>query len=117
MTCGLVWRSSVGMELAFLGIPCIIAGIPPYSSLDLIYAKDRNNYFHMIEQAHTLQVTDSQKLEVATYLYLLEHKHIHINCIGYDQEFREFYWNRKALKNYLGNGNREIESVVENMLA
>lgn len=117
ITCGLVWRSSVGMELTFLGIPCIIAGIPPYGSLDLIYAKDKENYFHMIEHADTLQVTDKQKIEVATYLYLLENKHIHVSCIAYDHELREFYWDRKALRKYLKNGNKEFESVVENMLA
>ncbi len=117
ITCGLVWRSSVGMELTFLGIPCIIAGIPPYGALDLIYAKDKENYFHMIEQAHTLQVTDKQKIEVATYLYLLENKHIYVSCIEYDQELGGFYWNRKALRKYLKKGNKEIESIVENMLA
>ena len=117
ITCGLIWRSSVGMELTFLGIPCIIAGIPPYGSLDLIYAKDKGNYLHMIEQAHTLQVTDKQKIEVATYLYLLENKHVHVSCIKYDQELREFYWDKKELKQYLKAGDEKIRSVVENMLA
>ncbi|MEJ2170833.1 MAG: hypothetical protein P8X90_35530 [Desulfobacterales bacterium] len=40
MTCGLIWRSSVGMELAFLGVPCIIAGNPPYRA----YACSRRLY-------------------------------------------------------------------------
>lgn len=117
MTCGLIWRSSVGMELAFLGIPCIIAGNPPYRALDLSCAKGREHYFDMIEHAHTLQVTEKQKIEAAKYLYLLENKHVHVSCIAYDQELRDFYWDRKELRRYLKDGNKEIESVVERMLA
>jgi hypothetical protein len=71
----------------------------------------------MIEHAHTLQVTEKQKIEAAKYLYLLENKHVHISCIAYDQELRKFYWDRKALRRYLEDGNKEIESVVERMLA
>jgi len=117
MSCGLVWRSSVGMELVFLGLPCIIAGNPPYRALDLSYAESREHYFHMIEHADLLQVTEQQKFEVAKYLYLLEKKHVYVDCIAYDQDLSNFYWQRKALKNYLKNGNKEIESIAKYMLA
>ena len=116
MSCGLVWRSSVGMELAFLGVPCIIAGNPPYRALDLNYAQSREHYFHMIDHADTLQVTDQQKVEVAKYLYLLEKMHVHVDCIEYDQDLSNFYWQRKALKSYLKHGNKEIESIAKYLL-
>jgi hypothetical protein len=116
-SCGLIWRSSVAMELTFLGIPCIIAGNPPYRALDINYAKDKEHYFDMIAHAHTLRVTDKQKIEIAKYLYLLEHKHIHIDCITYDTNLRKFYWVGTALRKYLKDGNKEVESVVEQMLA
>jgi DNA invertase Pin-like site-specific DNA recombinase len=105
------------MELTFLKIPCIIAGNPPYTALNLNYAGNKEQYFHMIAQAHTLQVTDEQKIEAAKYLYLLENKHVNINCIAYNKNLKKFHWDRKALKRYLNEGNREIESVVDNMLA
>jgi hypothetical protein len=85
--------------------------------LDLSYAESREHYFHMIAQAHTLQVTDRQKIDVAKYLYLLENKHVYVSCIAYDHKLREFYWDRKELRKYLKDGNKEIESVAKNLLA
>ena len=117
VSCGLIWRSSVAMELTFLGIPCIIAGNPLYRALDLNYAKDKKHYFHVIDQADQLKITEKQKIEVAKYIYLLENKHIHINCIKYERNLRKFCWVRKALRKYLKDGNKEVESVVANMLA
>ena len=66
--------------------------------------------------AHTLKVTDEQKIEAAKYLYLLENKHVNINCIAYNRSLKKFFWDKKTLKRYLDEGNREIESVVDNML-
>jgi len=117
MSCGLIWRSSVAMELAFLRIPHIIAGDPIYKALDLNYAKNKEDYFRMIEQLDTIKVSDKQKMDVANYLYLLENKHLHVSCIKYDMELRDFYWDKKELKQYLKAGDEKIRSVVENMLA
>jgi capsular polysaccharide export protein len=116
MSCGLIWSSSVAMELVFLGMPYIIAGSPYYNILDLNFAKDKEHYFRMIEQSHEIKVTEKHKINVARYLYLIENKHVHIDCISYDMKMRKIYWNRKALKKYLKNGNQTIKSVVENML-
>jgi len=116
ISCGLIWRSSVAMELIFLGIPCLIAGNPIYRALDLQYAKDRGHYFYMIEQSHRIKTTEQNKRDVATYLYLLERMHVHIDCISYTK-LRKFHWNRKALKKYLKNGNENIKSVADSMLS
>jgi hypothetical protein len=116
ISCGLIWRSSVAMELAFLGIPGIIAGVPYYNALNLNFAVDKGHYFQMIEQSNDLKVTDELKIDVAKYLYLHEKKHFHIDSIIYNKKLRQFYWNRKALARYLKNGDSAYESVVENML-
>ena len=117
ISCGLVWRSSVAMELAFLGIPCIIAGNPYYSVLDINFAKDKKHYFHMIDQSHEIKVTDKEKTDVAKFIYLLEKKHIHIDIIEYDSKLRNYYWHRKALEKYLKSCDDNIQSVCERMLA
>lgn len=116
ISCGLIWRSSVAMELIFLGIPCLIAGNPIYRVLDLHYAKDRDHYFYMIEQSHRIKTTEQHKRDVATYLYMLERKHVHIDCISYTK-LRKFHWKRKALRRYLTNGNENIKSVADSMLS
>jgi hypothetical protein len=113
ISCGLIWRSSVGMELTFLGVPNIIAGTTIYNSLDLNYAKDKEHYFHMLTHAADIKVLQQQKKDVAKYLYLLERKHIKIESISYHQNYRKFYWNRKELLRHLKSGSENISSVVD----
>jgi hypothetical protein len=116
ISCGLIWRSSVAMELTFLGIPCIIAGNPLYKALNLGFAKDKAHYFDLIGKSHKLTVTEKLKTEVAAYQYLLEKNHVHIDCISYDK-LRKFHWNRKALRKCLKNGNENICLVADRMLS
>jgi hypothetical protein len=70
----------------------------------------------MIADLHEIDVTDEQKIDVARYLYLIEKKHVHIECISYDTKLRKFYWNRNAFRKYLRDGDEKIRSVVEDML-
>jgi len=115
ISCGLIWRSSVAMELTFLGIPCIIAGNPVYRVLDLNYAKNKKHYFNMVEQLYSINVTEKQRLDVCKYLYMLENKHVYIESISYS-DVRKFHWNIKALRKYLKYGDEKVQSVVEDML-
>jgi hypothetical protein len=117
MSCGLIWRTSVAMELTFLGMPTIIAGNPPYRALNLNYAKNKEHYFEMIEKSNEIKVDDKLKIETAKYLYLLEKKHIPVSCIAYDQKLRKFFWEGKALRKYLKEGDERVTSIVENMVS
>ncbi len=118
ITCGLVWRSSVGMELTYLGIPCIIAGTPPYhKTLDLLYPENKLNYFGLIDRAKSLKISKEQKVNVARYLYYLEHfKHHYIDLIEYDKKSKYNKWNKKNLQNYLINENKKIDAVIAELL-
>ena len=104
------------MEMAFLGIPCIIAGNPYYSALDLTYANNSKHYIELIQQSQDLKITEEQKINIASYLYLLKNKHIYLDSILYNQKLRSHYWNRDSLKKYLENGAEIINSIVEKML-
>jgi len=116
MTCGLIWRSSVGMELIYLKIPCIIAGNVPYKALDLLYAKNKSHYFELLKNANKIKITEEQSLDVARYIYCLEHKHIPINSFYYDKNSRIMRWNKKALQDYLKNGDKNIDKLVDSIL-
>jgi hypothetical protein len=104
------------MELTFLEVPTIIAGTPIYRALPLNYSQNRQHYFQMIDNVKSLGVTESQKKEVAKYLYLLEKKHIHVDSITYDVRSRKVLWDRKALEKYLANGDAKIRSIAKKML-
>jgi capsular polysaccharide export protein len=116
VSCGLIWRSSVAMELTFLGVPTIIAGTPIYHLLPLNYSNSRQNYFQMIDNIDDIEVTKSQKIEVAKYLSLLKRKHVHVDCITYNANARKVLWNREILEKYLKKGDVKIRSIIEKIL-
>lgn len=113
ISCGLIWRSSVGMELTCLKVPCIIAGIPHYTALDLIYAKNKSHYFGLLERAQDLRVTEGQALNAAQYIYCMEHRHIHIDCVHYDMSSGKYYWKAKYIQQYLSKGDNKLNVLID----
>jgi hypothetical protein len=87
-----------------------------YRVLDLNYANDKEQYFNMIEQLHLLDVSEKRKKDVATYLYMLDRKHVQIEHISYNK-IKKFHWNIKCLKKYLKYGDEKLQSIVQNILA
>ena len=117
LTCGLVWRSSVALELTYLRVPCIIAGTPPYRSLDLTYAKDRDDYFSLIEGAGELRVGDEESLNAARYIYCMEmDKQVRVDCLYCDHSSGLNHWAAKGLKRYLARGNEAIDMIIDKVL-
>jgi len=116
LTCGLIWRSSVAMELTFLGVPCIIAGNPIYHAIPLNYSRNQSHYFQMIDSANELEVTQAQQNDVTKYLYLLKNKHILVNSISYHRKLNKPCWNAKALNDYLKKGDDNIKAIADKMI-
>jgi hypothetical protein len=101
------------MELTFLGVPCIVAGNPIYNTIPLYYSKSKDHYFKMIDNISKLEVTQTQKNDVAKYLYLLANKHIPVKSITYHSKLRKSYWNQKDLKIYLEKGDDKIKTIAD----
>ncbi len=116
LTCGLIWRSSVAMELTFLGVPCIIAGNPIYHAIPLHYCRNQPDYLKMIDNASKLEVTQEQQNDVTKYLYLLKNKHILVSCVSYHRKLNKPCWNAKALNDYLKNGNDNIKTIAAKII-
>jgi hypothetical protein len=116
LTCGLIWRSSVAMELTFLEVPCIIAGNPIYHAIPLYYSQNKSHYFKMIDNANELEVTQEQQNDVTKYLYLLKNKHILVNCVSYHSKLNKPCWNAKALNDYLKKGDDNIKAIADKMI-
>ena len=116
LTCGLIWRSSVAMELTFREVPCIIAGNPIYHAIPLHYSRNQSDYFKMIDNANELEVTQKQQNDVTKYLYLLKNQHILVNCISYHSKLNKPCWNAKALNDYLKNGDDNIKAIAEKII-
>ena len=117
MDCGLIWRSSIAMELTYLEKPCIIAGNPQYGVLNLNYANNREDYLKMIDGIDNMNVTKEQIEEVVWYIYCLEnYKHYYVDFIEYDKKNNIFKWNKSNLRKYLRNGCRNIDEMTNIIL-
>jgi hypothetical protein len=113
LNAGLIWRSSVAMELTFLGVPCIVAGNPIYNAIPLYYSKSKDHYLKMIDNVSELEATQTQQNDVTKYLYLLANKHIPVKSITYHSKLRNSYWNPKALRAYLEKGDDKIKTIAD----
>jgi hypothetical protein len=112
MSCGLVWRSSVAFELTYLQIPCIIAGNPPYQILNFNYAKNRQDYFKLIDNSNLLEVNSMLIDDTIKYVYCLENiKHYYVNPLKANG-----MWQKMNLLFFLLNGNSEIKKLVDNLI-
>ena len=112
MTCGIIWRSSVALELTYLRIPTIVAGRPRYNAVSLNYPRNKSDYFRMIRHASSLGVRDSQVHDVIRYLYFLEkHKSFQLRelCINGS-------WDRRNLMDYLRHGDEKLDLFVDHLL-
>ena len=110
---GLIWTSSVALELTCYKVPVIIAGRPNYKILNLLYSKNRSHYFNCIDNYKSIEVGDELKSDALRYIYYLEkNKNNYFDCFRYNFSHNYYYWNRSALKSYLKSGNKEIEALV-----
>lgn len=71
--CGLIWLSSVGVDLVVRNIPIICAASTKYDNLGLMkIPKNKNDYFRLIEdksKSIDISTTRNQKLNAKKYLY------------------------------------------------
>ena len=112
MSCGLVWRSSVGMELTYLKVPSIITGRPRYIALDLNYPQHRQDYFSMIRNVDRIKITNEQVRDVIRYVYYLENN----KSFNIRQVESTGVWNRENVHRYLESGDNELEKLVDELL-
>jgi hypothetical protein len=116
MSCALIWRSSVALELTYHGIPCIIAGKPYYEILNIPLARSREEYFTMIETFKMLEIAEKQKDEIKQFLYMLKSRYNYIAPICYDSKNRKHHWDGAALKHFLVKGDAKIGNLIEQVL-
>jgi hypothetical protein len=117
ITCGLVWRSSVALELGFLRIPSIIAGNPHYRIVNLHYAKSKEHYFYLIENAHLIEISKQQAHDTAKYIYMLENeKLIHVDAIEYDKVKERYFWKRSAVDDCIRRKDANVRKIADMIL-
>jgi hypothetical protein len=73
--CGLIWVSSIGVDLALRGVPVICAASPPYKDLGFVREpKSRQEYFDLIDgfaNRDLKPTTEEEKLAAKKYLFVV----------------------------------------------
>jgi len=91
---GLIWRSSAALELAVHGVPCVIAGCPPFKSLGFCYAKDRDDYFRIVSNPDGLLSFDKGLgVDAARYILGMRDKHSFVKCLSYNPSVKRNCFN------------------------
>ena len=104
---GLIWRSSVAIELTYLGVPCVIAGNAPYRDLDLHYSSSRQDYFRLVGCPEKPVVTKEQVNQVMRYIQCLRDKHYEVRQIDRNS------WRPAGVKKALDGRDRELKRLVD----
>ncbi|MGB4850566.1 MAG: hypothetical protein WBP41_21750, partial [Saprospiraceae bacterium] len=73
--CGLVWLSSIGVDLVVRGIPVICAASPKYGGLGFVHEpRTKKEYFDMIREYARLpkkSTKEDEQLNARKYLYVV----------------------------------------------
>lgn len=118
ISCGLIWKSSASNELTFLGKTCIISGPSPFKQAldDLHYSQSKKHYESLIKNVNKLKVTEQQKLKIAAYIYALYNKDVEVMQFSHDEKYKNPFFDRKKLFDYLKNGDAAINKIVEDLI-
>jgi len=113
-----VWRASVGLEMACLGLPVIVSGRARYRNyVDLPYTRSKKHFRDQIDGAAEIEITPEAQTSASIYLHFEKtQRHIpipYVQNVDYN-EFRpsELRWNRQAVDDFLEDGDQHLESRI-----
>jgi hypothetical protein len=118
---GIVWRSSVALELTIAGIPCVVAGRETYyrEAMNLASPADRADYRRILAELPGRAVAPSESARAALLLkYIPEQTFLSLPYVERDGDpTGSFRWNEVALARLLAEGDPDIDRACDVMLA
>jgi len=117
MDCGLLWGSTVALELIYKKIPIIVAGYPPYYGvLDVPFAKTNDEYFDMIQNIDKIVISNEQKQQVIRYMDCMLQKDVFVKQLYYDNILRTNFFDKKNVNSYLEKGDSNINKLIDKII-
>lgn len=119
--CGLVWRSSVGIEMTLLGIPTIAGGNPYWLKyFSVPKPSDLPEYENLLDRVQEIEVDSETQTRAAVLLHFLKHYRHHlipyIKNLDYSElDPREIRWDRKLLEDFFESGDRRVDAVLDEL--
>jgi hypothetical protein len=117
---GIVWRSSVALELTLSGIPCVVAGRETYYQrvMDLPAPADRADYRRQLAALAGSDVSPAQRERAALLLKFIPRTFLSLPYVGREGgPAGPFSWNEAALARLRAEGDGEIDRAVDVLLA
>ena len=115
---GLVWRSTAALELAYSGIPTIVAGKHQYHSevINLPQPKSSEEYHQMIRDSSKVPMDPRIAERIALYFEYMKSEdnffHFSYATLGIHKKLPPYpKWNKKSLKEYLLHGDPAISRL------
>jgi hypothetical protein len=118
---GVVWRSSVALELTIAGIPCVVAGRETYyrAAMNLTSPSDRAHYRRLLAELPGRAVPPAERVRAALLLkYIPQETFFSLPYVEREGgPTGTFRWNEAALARLLAEGDPEIDRACDVMLA
>lgn len=118
---GLVWRSSVALELAIAGVPAIVAGHEAYyrRAVDLIYPTDRAHYHELLARLDRLRVPAGQGERAALLLSYIRSTFLPLPYVRRcaDGSSGSLCWAEPELDRFLAEGDPFVDRACDVLLA
>ena len=116
--CGLVWRSTAGLELTLNDVPIIISGMPYYKIiLSEEQANSREDYFSRIKQFEEKTVDRDNKIDAALYLhYLRNYKHFDLNIADYKIKTNSMVWHKEGIIKCIEGVNPHFNIMIDRLI-
>lgn len=111
---GVVWRSSVAMELLLAGIPVILCGNETYygPALDIPMPKDRADYHRMLTAMQPPQANSPLQARIAMLLrYIREQTFVSLPYTNGPSS-----WDRSQVARFLRDGDPEIDRLCRSIV-
>lgn len=119
--CGLVWRSSVGIEMMALGLPMIVSGNAYWLEyLNTNCPNTIKEYTNLIDQAGEMEVDPVDQTRAVVYLHFLKnyiHYFIpHIRNVDYTElDPRKVRWSREHIEMLLDGYAPNIDALLDEL--
>jgi hypothetical protein len=120
--CGLVWRSTVGIEMTLLGVPTIVGGRPYWDEFfEVNQPTTRDEYIDLIEKTGELTVEPETQTRASVYLYFLKnylHNYVpYIKNLDYSAlDLREIRWDKEKLDEFMESGDTDIYTLLDELM-
>jgi capsular polysaccharide export protein len=119
--CGLVWRSSIGIEMTVLGLPCVVSGKAHWRSyFSLSEPKNYDEYISTIDEVPHHEIGKENQTKAAVFLHFFKH-YLHyfvpyiknVDYGGLDPTI--IRWNKQRLQTFFQEGDNNIDAILHQL--